>query len=400
MRRWLLFVHRWMGLTLGIIFAIASLTGAILVYETPLDEWLDGPRFATTPGRVDPAVVEAAATARWPEGRLIRVDWPTPASNVYRVQSRVGNLRENLILDAGSGMPLKPRPVNRMLRLVRSVHVSLTLGPVGSRVVYWATVAAMLGIVIGIYLWWPGIRRFARGFRIRVQRDAYTFNFDLHQVTGIVAMPLLLVMCLSAALFRQGRLVDAATRLLHGPAVEPAWADITSPRPGAGNATPQESQATDKSATAKQESQAAIGPASASPAALRAVADAAMAEAGGGALVRITIPETDGASIEAYIADAPGLAPGDSLFIALDRATGLPLRKRIGAPHVRFDRALNNRLHQARVGGPIVRALYAFSCVVGFLLLPTGASMWWIRRGRKAEAAERRSMASATGDAD
>ena len=34
-------VHRWLGIVLGLWFALVGLTGAILVYEEPLDAWLN-----------------------------------------------------------------------------------------------------------------------------------------------------------------------------------------------------------------------------------------------------------------------------------------------------------------------------------------------------------------------
>ena len=37
MREKLMFVHRWLGLTAGVIFAIASATGAVLIYQADLD---------------------------------------------------------------------------------------------------------------------------------------------------------------------------------------------------------------------------------------------------------------------------------------------------------------------------------------------------------------------------
>jgi uncharacterized iron-regulated membrane protein len=369
MRRWLLFVHRWLGLTIGFVFAVASLTGAILVYETPLDAWLGGPRFATTEGRANLSVIEAAARAKWPDGRIVRVDWPTPAANVFRVQVRDGRLRQNVVLDGGSGAVLQPRPVNRFLRLARTIHVSLTLGRTGSRLVYYSTVAAVAGILIGIVLWWPGIARLATGFRVRLRRDTYILNFDLHQVMGILAMPLLLVMGLSAALARQPRAVDAVTRLLHGAPAAVTWDPIES-----------------RSSAVEPGTQPG----------LETIANAALRVSGGGDVMRVTFPESDKGAIEAWVTGAPGVAPGDSLFIAFDRATGEPLRRRIGAKHLRFNRGLNDRLHQARVGGPVVRALYALSCLVGFLLLPTGITMWWIRRRRKAKAAARRAPVSET----
>ncbi len=34
-------VHRWLGIVLGAWFALVGITGSLLVYEDPIDEWLN-----------------------------------------------------------------------------------------------------------------------------------------------------------------------------------------------------------------------------------------------------------------------------------------------------------------------------------------------------------------------
>jgi uncharacterized iron-regulated membrane protein len=41
----------------------------------------------------------------------------------------------------------------------------------------------------GLVVWWPGIRRLARGFRVRRGQGTYAFNHDLHNVIGLAAIP-------------------------------------------------------------------------------------------------------------------------------------------------------------------------------------------------------------------
>ncbi len=45
----------------------------------------------------------------------------------------------------------------------------------------------------GIWLWWPSIRHFKRGVRIRFGKNRYARDYDLHQVVGMIALPLLLM---------------------------------------------------------------------------------------------------------------------------------------------------------------------------------------------------------------
>ena len=43
-------VHRWLGVGLGVWFALVGLSGGILVFEDPIDAWLN-PRLLTTANR-------------------------------------------------------------------------------------------------------------------------------------------------------------------------------------------------------------------------------------------------------------------------------------------------------------------------------------------------------------
>jgi uncharacterized iron-regulated membrane protein len=63
-----------------------------------------------------------------------------------------------------------------------------------------SSLVGLLGLVLvllalsGIFLWWPGIKHFASGFRVRWStKNGYVRDRDLHKVIGIVAIPFLLM---------------------------------------------------------------------------------------------------------------------------------------------------------------------------------------------------------------
>ena len=47
--------------------------------------------------------------------------------------------------------------------------------------------------VSGVWLWWPGFRHWVRGVRVRWRKGRYARDYDLHQVAGMIALPLLLL---------------------------------------------------------------------------------------------------------------------------------------------------------------------------------------------------------------
>jgi uncharacterized iron-regulated membrane protein len=48
-------------------------------------------------------------------------------------------------------------------------------------------------VISGIWIWWPGLRRFASGFVGAPWRGGYVRDLDLHKLVGIVAVPFLLL---------------------------------------------------------------------------------------------------------------------------------------------------------------------------------------------------------------
>jgi uncharacterized iron-regulated membrane protein len=86
--------------------------------------------------------------------------------------------------------------------------------------------------VTGIVLWWPGIRKMARGWRVRRGRGRYALAYDLHKVIGMAAIPFLLMWAVTGAGFDLRQVGQVWYALLPGgsPAEPP---EVTStPTPG------------------------------------------------------------------------------------------------------------------------------------------------------------------------
>jgi uncharacterized iron-regulated membrane protein len=70
-------------------------------------------------------------------------------------------------------------------------HMNLLAGTTGQWVVFAATVASVLLQIGGLYLWWP-----VKSLRVRTNRGWWRASYDFHNLVGVVA---LLVMLLLAA---------------------------------------------------------------------------------------------------------------------------------------------------------------------------------------------------------
>jgi uncharacterized iron-regulated membrane protein len=68
----------------------------------------------------------------------------------------------------------------------------------------------------GLVVWWPGIRRLARGFRVRRGQGTYAFNHDLHNVIGLAAIPFLVMWGFTGAHFELKQVSDLWYAVLPG----------------------------------------------------------------------------------------------------------------------------------------------------------------------------------------
>ena len=348
MRNRLLVLHRWLGLTAGVLFSIAAGTGGALVYVDELDTLVRGPRFQTTDGLIGPLEIQSSVQRHAPGSRLMHVKWPTDGANILVVRVMHGQQQRDLVLDAGSGAVLRVRPLYPPLEGIRRLHINLFMGPIGGAIVQFASALALVSLTVGLVLWWPGLRRLPAAFRVRLRRGAYVSNLDLHQTLGALALPILLVMTLTGLLMNAAAM-RLVSRLVHGSEPTTAWAALRS-----------------------------------SPAATSSVIDlaaairAAAAEDPTVTITHVTFPASPDGIVEVGMLRSPEGAGAAVLRVALDSHTGTVLLRQ----QLRYEWQINRRLHFGLSGGPVVRALYALSCAVGFALLPTGVAVWWLRPRR------------------
>jgi len=366
MRNTILALHRWLGLSAGIVFAIASLTGAVLVFETELDGWLNRGRYATTPGLIAPAVLDAALRDAAGGDEVLRVRWPTPRDPVFAAEIRTAGGTRVLWLDPGTGRQITPlHGGSRVVPAIRRVHTTLFAGFIGHWVVTISCMFALFGLITGMFLWWPGLARFASGFAIRPRRGAFILNYDLHQTLGILAFPLLIVLTATGVLIPfPGAAESMARGVVRGAAVPAAWESATSLR-GGGRAQIEDLLEVAQRLTGNE----------------RSVPEA------------ILFPADGDSAIDVRLRIRPPGQAGGVVRVLVDRNTGDVLRVRDPRaldPAARLGTIDVFNVHIGAVGGPWIRWLWVIACLIGALSLPTGAVVWWHKRMRRLEASTQR----------
>ena len=352
-------VHLWLGLSLGLLFALLGLTGSALVFYTGIDAALhpvvEGGRSDGAPDLTSPVWDRALAAGR--------ARWHDPAGKwTIEVTGEGGAIPARFYPSSGHG-----HHADRMMvwfspdggRIVRAepwggylmswlyqLHMALLAGDLGGQVVGWSGVAMLLLLATGIAVWWPrGSWRKAVAFK----RDAAPIRRlrDLHKLSGLWSMALLFVLVATGILLA----LPAVTRALLRPDAIPAPKSMGGP--GAGTTIVR-----------------------AFDVAHRALPD--------GRIVFIDIPGAHDAPIRVRLqvpGDPHARFPGSYVFI--DRVSGQVLavhdvrRANSGTAVASWIRTL----HDGTVGGLATRILAVVAGFVPSLLWVTGI-LHWLRRRR------------------
>ncbi|MEX2138235.1 MAG: PepSY-associated TM helix domain-containing protein [Pirellulales bacterium] len=200
LRRSWLAVHRWLGLTVGLLFVFLGLTGSLLVFDHAIDEWLN-PELLLTKGTgsrrplvevIDQARRAYSGSSRHPTA----VSAPRVPNGVWKVWFQSGSEEAPTV----TGVYVDPTTAQvrgqrvwgeDLMSIIYKLHYTLLAGKSGETIVGLTGLVLLVSVCSGVYLWWPlWTCGWAAAFAIRRGRR---FNYDLHKTLGIVAAPLLAV---------------------------------------------------------------------------------------------------------------------------------------------------------------------------------------------------------------
>lgn len=202
LRRLWLKAHRWIGLTVGLLFVLIGLTGSVLVFDHAIDEWLN-PELLLTSGSGQERSVEeliaAAETAFAGSGPVVHansVTGPRVANGVWTVWFASGTAPD-LKFTAVHVDPYTAQVTGQrvwgedLLSWIYRLHFRLLAGETGAAIVGFTGMLLLVSILSGIVLWWPLWKNSWRSaFAIR---GGVRFQYDLHKTVGIVSALLLIV---------------------------------------------------------------------------------------------------------------------------------------------------------------------------------------------------------------
>jgi uncharacterized iron-regulated membrane protein len=201
-------VHRWLGIGLGVWFALVGLTGSILVFEEPIDRWLNPQLLSNrTPGAFAPP--EAIVAAAWERelGHVERIRVPAAQHEVYRLlirtrpQRRVAVDRIEATFDPVTAELLGSREAERiglsapyLLKAIYEFHRNVLLGEPGSNIVGIAGFLLLGSALTGLVVALPRRRdAWKRLVWVNLKASATRVFFDVHRSIGALFAVLLLL---------------------------------------------------------------------------------------------------------------------------------------------------------------------------------------------------------------
>ena len=339
-------IHRFLGLTLGLVFALMCCTGMILALEDDLVDYLDRDLKQSGTFQSLEKVYLAASQQLQPGERVGRIYLQT---NSVRIQSKSPSRILYFDLEDGHYLGQGTQFLNNVLYL----HRQLLLGNFG-RMFTMSTALALLFLTpSGLSMWWPRkLKNLSKNLKIKTGGSKRRLLFDIHRVGGAyVAVPLFLIALTGLNFSLLKSPYQSAVYFLTGSGPLPKPAPV---------------EASDNSPISFQQaikiSQQALP--RATPTELHPPA-----KAGSPIVVRLLQPGAAGPSIVT-------MHPTTGEILLTQDTETMPLGHKL-------TRTWLYPFHSARLFGRPHQLLWILVVLTGLLLPLTGIRLWWTKRARK-----------------
>lgn len=188
-RKILLKIHLYLGLTVGLLFALSGLTGSLLVFGEEIDAVLNPQLLHVEPqnSRASFAAVEQNVLEKFPDEKINRIKMPLDSEGVYEFwMNPGGDLR--IYVNPYTAEITGSRSFSRTFRgFLFNLHSQLLSGNTGKTIIGTSAFFFLILGITGILLWWRGWRKVKRGLTINYKANWKRINFDTHNAVGFFA---------------------------------------------------------------------------------------------------------------------------------------------------------------------------------------------------------------------
>jgi uncharacterized iron-regulated membrane protein len=373
-------LHLWATLLVGAFLLIVTTTGSVALFRHEINILAFPTLYQVTPSSQPVGIDEARAVAQaaFPKEH---VETTIRARETEPYLFYVGeNPQRTVTVDPGTGkLNGSFIPEQTFVGFLAKVHYTLLSDKIEFKYPAWIpewiqkTLGANLGefvlkiiafallvmVLTGAVLWYPGIKKLALAFRLRLKRSEYIRQYDWHKIIGFVSLPFLAMWALTALNFYEP----------WNGWIKTAWYTITFSSEAS---TPPEVKSKPSDAT----------PISASRAAR--IAQNAVPEA---RLISVSLPHEKDGAVDVWMARgvdpyAYGEWPGN-VNLKLDQYTGIVLDNSLKHNSSWAADLYNNWTYPLHAGIAVpwwARLVWFAFGMLPLILAYTGLRMWWLKR--------------------
>lgn len=195
-----LWLHRWGGLIIGFYFVLLGLSGSYLVYRDEID-LLFKPHLHRSKARAESidlqSLIAIAKESLSPDAELSRMNIPSDPGRTIAMSFNANPKKGppsfvTVFVDPSTNEVLGHENLRHTLSgQIFFFHHDLLMGRPGRLIMGVSGLFMLFLLASGVYLWWPkGL--FLRGFKLGPMRTAFQKNYELHKLTGIYSLILMI----------------------------------------------------------------------------------------------------------------------------------------------------------------------------------------------------------------
>lgn len=242
LRNYWLNIHRYLGLSAGLIFVLLGLTGTLNTFWVELDRWLN-PELVISQTADEVRPLDDILTA-------IRVAHPNRQGSWELVMPSQANTMLTAIYKKPKGqqqesyseiwVDVNPYTADvvrsyfwgdTVMTWIFDLHSTLLLGKTGHNIVGILGLVLMVSLISGLCLWWPSSGKVRQAFIIKRGASNPRLMFDIHRVAGIYAMLILFILAFSGAYLVYPEYINPIVASSPDPKTPKAW--VSTAYPGA-----------------------------------------------------------------------------------------------------------------------------------------------------------------------
>lgn len=208
---WLNF-HLYLGLSAGLIFVLAGLTGSLLVFYVELDEIINPElQILAAQAQKQPqsyeAIFQSIQHAHPERNAAWRLEMPRHPqammmARYYTPVEKAGLSFAPLIawINPYTSEVVSSRFWGEfVMTWLFDLHYALLLDETGKILMGITGFILLIPVISGIYLWWPASGKWRQAFSIKRHASKPRFIFDLHKTNGVYSFMVLLLLLISGA---------------------------------------------------------------------------------------------------------------------------------------------------------------------------------------------------------